>query len=286
MDIESNDMTMQTVPFSISRWEDVFRERFYEDGVAICSGVLTSDRLADFKARLDGIAARERADQTAWFSHGNQRIFNLINKDRAFLDLIDHPVALHMAKTGLGSHVLLSSITANFSLPGNSPQHLHADQGYLPEPWIRAETVNIIFVLDDFTSDNGATRIVPGSHRIGVNPTDTELATVPVIAPAGSLVCMDGRVWHGTGINRTREGIRRAVFAYYCQPYIRQQENFSRSLPAFLFDELSARQQSLLGFDIWMGLGSVNGLPITWMDGRTRIGPTEPRMSMQKRTRE
>lgn len=252
-------------------------ERFFTDldrlGFAIYPDALVSAEVQRLKTLLDSMAHSERKNDRAWFSHKNQRVFNLPQKGVDFLRLIAHPIALEIVDRSLGNQALLSSLTANIALPGNSPQHLHADQEYLPAPWIRAEVINLIWALDEFTNENGATRVVEGSHLIGSLSPKEDFA-FPIKASAGSLICLDGRVWHGTGRNTTSDKPRRALFAYYCRPYIRQQENFSRSLSAKTRSLLSMTERRLLGFDIWMGLGSVNGLPIEWMNGRIRVGPT------------
>ena len=260
---------------STGRVDQAFFDALSAKGYAILPDVLAVGEVESAIQRIDAIAAAERAAAVAWFSHCNQRIFNLTNKGQLFLDLIEHRAAMEIVDRYLGLHCLLSSITANIALPGNRPQPLHADQGYLPQPWLRSEVLNIVYVLDEFTEDNGATRVVAGSHLAGTAPPERELPTEPIVAPAGALICLDGRVWHGTGQNFGPAGARRAIFAYYCRPYIRQQENFSRSLAEELRGSLTPVQRRLLGFDIWHGLGSVNGLPISWMDGRERIGPLE-----------
>jgi len=245
----------------------------HAQGYCVIPGVLTAAEVDQLRKQLDAVAAQEGTAGTAWFSHRNQRVFMLLNKGACFLELIDHALALTLAESLLGKHLLLSSLTANTAAPGNRPQPLHADQGYLPTPWLRVEATNLIWALDEFNASNGATRIVPGSHHLDTEPLTDESPTVPIEAPAGSLVCLDGRVWHGTGVNRT-EHPRRALFAYYCRPYLRQQENFSRSLHLAIRRNLTSRQRELLGFEIWQGLGAVNGLPVQWMDGRERVGPS------------
>jgi hypothetical protein len=258
-----------------ARLDDAFFRALAKTGYAVQPGALSRGEVESLSWLVDQVSEAERRDGTAWFSHGNQRIFNLINKGVRFLGLIDHPLAMQLTEHCLGPHCLLSSMTANIARPSNSQQQLHADQGYLPEPWLRSEVVNIIYALDEFTDENGATRVVPGSHQIGSAPPSQDPPTEPILAPSGALICLDGRVWHGTGRNATHTHMRRAIFAYYCRPYIRQQENFSRSLHAPLLQALTPVQSRLLGLHIWLGLGSVNGLPTTWMDGRPRIGPAD-----------
>ena len=115
--------------------------------------------------------------------------------------------------------------------------YLHSDQDYVPLPWPPFPLVaNIIWMLDDFTEENGATRFIPGSHHedhTGWTPDVMNRRsgeTVAVGGRAGSLVCLDGRVLHQTGANATIGQLRHGIIAYYCQPWIRQQENASLSI--------------------------------------------------------
>lgn len=247
---------------------------FRADGFAVISEVISSKEVNTLTALLDSIAADELSRGVAWHSHGNQRVFNLIGKCAEFRRAFLEPAVLEAVQLCLGEHFLLSSLTANVALPGNEPQQLHADQGYLPEPWHRSEVVNCIWVLDAFRESNGATRYVPRSHVIGASPPNLDLPCSTIEADPGSVVLLDGRLWHGTGANTTASEKRRALFAYYCKPYIRQQENVCRSLPRDILRALTVRERTLLGFDIWQGLGAVDGLPLDWMDGRERIGAT------------
>ena len=115
---------------------------------------------------------------------------------------------------------------------------------------------NIIWMLDDFTDDNGATRFIPGSHHEDHADWTPESIgrrggeTVAVGGSAGSLVCLDGRVLHQTGANTTDDELRHGVIAYYCQPWIRQQENASLSILPHVWPALSPTLR---------GLGSVSG---------------------------
>lgn len=245
-----------------------------EHGYAVMSDVLDPAAVADLRDVVEEVSERERADGSAWFSHGNQRIFMLLNRGHQFVHLAEHPVALAAAEQVLGPHLLLSSITANIACPGNEPQQLHADQQYVHEPWPHPLTVQVVWMLDDFTEANGATRVVPGSHTWGRIPTGPEPSSVRLLGRAGSVGFLDGRIWHGTSTNRTAQERRRGIFAYYCAPYLRQQENVFRSLDPVVRRGLSGRMRALLGYDVWYGLGTVDGLPRSWMGTGQRQGPT------------
>ena len=134
--------------------------------------------------------------------------------------------------------------------------------------------MNVVWALDGFTASNGATVVAPRTHLLRRTPTTELPPLVPVLCPAGSAVVLDGRVWHASGENRTASTVRVAVLAHYCAPYIRQQENIFRSINPDVRRRLTPRQRRLLGYDIWSGLGVVNGLPRDWVDHPDRTGPT------------
>lgn len=257
----------------LSRTETVFDD-FDREGIAVAPGVLGPERVRQLRAILDDVAETERENGTAWRSNGNQRIFMLLNRHEEFLDLIAAPEVLDVVRQRLGPDVLLSSFTANIALPGNVAQALHTDQQYVAPPWQHALTVNVVWMLDDFTEENGGTRYVPRSHAVGWPPVTEDIGTESMTGSAGDVAFIDGRIWHGTGVNRSTGQVRRALFAYYCVPYLRQQENFSRSLDKRVRDRLDANGRELLGFDIWNGLGVVDGLPRDWIGRTNRSGPT------------
>jgi ectoine hydroxylase-related dioxygenase (phytanoyl-CoA dioxygenase family) len=141
--------------------------------------------------------------------------------------------------------------------------YLHPDQVYILRPWPPYPLVaSVMWMLDDFTPENGATRFVPGSHRDATGgPTDQARAAdaVPVTGRAGSVLCFDGRVLHQTGANTTADVLRHGVLTYCCQPWIRQQENSSLSIPPELWPQLSDRVRQLSGLKMYHGLGMIDG---------------------------
>jgi ectoine hydroxylase-related dioxygenase (phytanoyl-CoA dioxygenase family) len=118
-----------------------------------------------------------------------------------------------------------------------------------------ALVANIAWMLDDFTEDNGGTRLVPGSHLVRERGDYALEQTIAAEGPAGSALIFDGRLVHGTGANLTKDEERRAILSYYCRPFVRQQENFFLGLDPKIRASERAEFLRRSGFSIWAGLG-------------------------------
>ena len=238
-----------------------------EWGYCLVEGALSADRVARIRRRLEELAEAEIADGTDYvYENGsNQRIWTLLNKGDEFVELaLDATVQRLMAHL-LGAEFLLSNIDANIAGPGGNPMFLHADQSYVPPPWPPYPLVaNAMWMLDEFTPDNGATRVVPGSHLRGEGPAFGNLPeTVPVTGPAGTVMVFDGRLWHQTGANTTASTRRHGILAYYCRPFIRQQENWFLSIDRAVLERHGPVLRHLLGYDNYLSLGMIDGMPRT-----------------------
>lgn len=226
----------------------------HDHGVAILEGALDASETADVRARLLRAAelSEARGFPTTNYEFDpdgrNVRVFMLFNLDPIFLDLIVRPLARTFVHAALGEQFAISNFSANVLGPGAGSMVLHADQGYATEPWPPVPlAVNVGWLLDDFTEEVGATRYVPGSHLHGHNPDPgTTYESVSVEAPAGTLLVMDGRVWHQSGINRTTDRHRAALFGYYVRPWIRPQVNWNVFLDPEVAASLDAEMLDLL----------------------------------------
>ena len=119
--------------------------------------------------------------------------------------------------------------------------------------------INIMWMLCDFSSQIGATRIVPGSHLSGRQPKKGLFAEQDVIsaeAPAGTAMVIDGRLWHGTGANITDEP-RLGILQTMCGPQFRPQENYTVGVSTEILEDASPRLRALLGFKTWNAYGRV-----------------------------
>lgn len=241
-------------------------EALERDGYCVIEDVLSPGEVARVRSRLVAVAQGEAAagiDTGRREGPRNQRVYALTHKGCEFVFLLEHPVLWAMMTHLLGPDFMLSSITANIAGPGGQAMTLHPDQGYIPPPWPPYPLVaNMMWMFDDFTEANGATRLVPGSHRRAAGgPVDQGQArdAVPATGRAGSVLCFDGRVLHQTGANTTVDVLRHGVLTYCCRPWIRQQENSSLSIPEPLWPQLSDKVRQLVGLKMYAGLGMIDG---------------------------
>jgi ectoine hydroxylase-related dioxygenase (phytanoyl-CoA dioxygenase family) len=152
---------------------------------------------------------------------------------------------------------LLSSFSANMPGKGTGrPGPLHADQLPIPSPWQFDCTANCVWLIDDFTEENGATQYVPGSHKLGRHPTAQELAeakTKPMTGKAGGMLFWGGQLWHQTGVN-TSGASRIGILSYYVRGFMRQSENFVVSADRDALEGASDLLKTLMGFTPYCGM--------------------------------
>lgn len=232
-----------------------------QQGYCIIPDVLTAEQVSGLRERLAQQAQGELARGVAFRDGGptspNQRVWNLVNKGRVFRDLMLHPVIEQLMSHLLGEDFLLSSLTANIAGTGGDPMAMHTDQGYVGFWTPRPVVANIAWLLDDFVEANGATRLAPASHLTDRGSAPPSAAdSVAAEGPTGSILCFDGRIWHGTGANRT-DRPRRALLSYHCRPFVRQQENFALGLDPAIRGAERPALLNRLGFQTWSGLGRV-----------------------------
>jgi ectoine hydroxylase-related dioxygenase (phytanoyl-CoA dioxygenase family) len=200
------------------------------DGFAVVPGVLDDARMDPIRDRLAELSAQEgdRAGLEVHQEVGTARLSDLVNKGEVFDVFYTHPVVLAGVAHVLEGDLKLSSLNSRAALPGQGHQGLHADWGPL-DLSEGFQVCNSIWLLDGFTPENGATRVVPGTHRFGQSPADVledPSAAHPdeqlLLAPAGTVVIFNSHLWHGGTTNRT-DRPRRAVHSYFTRRHQPQQ---------------------------------------------------------------
>ena len=229
------------------------------DGYCIVEGVVPPDEVAAIKAELQTVLDAIPHGRNDFEGFKTRRIYALFAKTRRFDEWATHPLVLVVLARVLGPHYQLSAPTGIEIGPGEVAQVLHRDDSIYPLPEPHGEVVvNTMWPLDDFTEANGATRIIPGSHRWSDRPGDGA-ATVAAEMPAGSVMFYTGSVWHGGGANTTDRS-RLGVILEYLVSWLRPQENHLLGVPREVAARLPERLQELLGYNIYPPfMGYVDG---------------------------
>ena len=213
--------------------------------------------LAELRSRIHAILDEEgeRAGHEFKTEEHAHRLANLVDKGEVFRRAILLADMLAYVRQVLGADMKLSSLNARSADPmSEAGQPLHVDMGGVPDErgyWV----CNTVWMLDDFTPDNGATRVIPGSHKWGTRPQDVladPLATHPdevlLLGKAGSIAVMNSHLWHGGTANRTTAP-RLAMHAFYCRRDKPQQQYQKALLRPETQANLTADERRILALD-------------------------------------
>lgn len=231
------------------------------DGYLVLEGLLAPDLCKDIASAVSFFLGP--VGRNVFEGNHTQRAYSLPAKTRVCDRLVEHPRVLALLDALLMPNYLLSQLQAIQIGPRESSQFLHYDDGMYPVPRPRAAlSAATIWAITDFTADNGATVVIPGSHNWddARKPADTD-EQVSVVMPAGSVVFFLGTLWHGGGTNRTTAQHRLAVTGQYCQPWLRPQEAFTLSTPPATVRTISENIRRMVGYSIHPPfMGMVNGM--------------------------
>ena len=233
-------------------------EELREHGWVVLPDVLSGDEVAALRAALAPVVAENGLGRNPFEGTRTERVYALLAKCPAVAPLVEHPRILALGDAFLTAGYLLSSVQAVNIHPGETAQALHADDdaGAGPRPR-EPQGFSTMWALDEFTAENGSTRLVPGSHLRSVQEAEVEKA-IPVEMSAGSVLVYLGGVDHGGG-EHTGDAPRLGVSVIYCQPWLRQFENLTLSVPPEIAAQYSTRVQRMLGYSLLGPMGTVDG---------------------------
>jgi ectoine hydroxylase-related dioxygenase (phytanoyl-CoA dioxygenase family) len=241
---------------------DHITEPLLEDGAVIVEGVLDDDLLARFNTELDPLLAEARPDRAkfindaiAWFFGDKTRhVTGVAGKSPVFAnEILVHPVYMAVCDAVLLPNCARYRLNLAHVLdrgPGAMQQLPHRDEAvwiHLPNPHPEIQVASVM-ALVDFTADNGATVVVPGSHRWEPDRQAAPDDFVAAEMPAGSAVIYLGSTIHGGGANVTTDQWRRGMHLSYCVGWLRTEENQFLATPLDVARRLLRASQEVLGY--------------------------------------
>jgi ectoine hydroxylase-related dioxygenase (phytanoyl-CoA dioxygenase family) len=250
-----------------------------EQGYIVLERLLDTGVLEQIRAAL-ALDLDQHRGRNRFEGQATERLYTLVARHRVFQDLVEHPRILRLCDRLLQPGYLLTASQSICIYPGERAQAWHTDDSFYPIPRPRpAISISVIFAVDDFTAENGATQIAPGSHVLGDAVIDAILArldftprpasgpgsdgaeaplpgdlagrVIDAVMPAGSAIVFLGTLVHRGGANRSTRP-RLALSNQYCQPWARQQENYTLAVPPgqVRAQSMSQRVRALLGYSI------------------------------------
>jgi ectoine hydroxylase-related dioxygenase (phytanoyl-CoA dioxygenase family) len=242
---------------AIGATPDVLTQEEYDhldaQGFLILRDVVDEEWLAGIRRRIAELLEIEGADagREVPKQEGVDMLGDLFSKGEVFLRMLREPRVLAAAAHALEQDIKVAAINFRAARPGDGNQALHSDYGSL-----RADggfkLCNSMWLLDDFTLENGGTRIVAGTHiggRLPEHELDDPQAPHPeqivVEERAGTVVVFNGHTWHGGTLNTT-ERARRGITLAYTRRDEQQQYDLRTNFRADVRETLSPAERFLL----------------------------------------
>jgi ectoine hydroxylase-related dioxygenase (phytanoyl-CoA dioxygenase family) len=232
-------------------------ERLERDGYTVLADAIEPALIDALAADLCRLQAELQVRPATNLFEGvhTLRIYNLLALGALYQAVPVHQSVLPLVERVLDRGCLVSSLSAISIGPGESAQPLHADDQLIPLPRPHVPIIcNTMWALTDFTAENGATRLVPGSHKSAAAPVPfAPCDTIAAEMKRGSVLIFNGSLWHGGGPNLT-DAPRLGLAMNYCAGWMRQQENQQLGIPIAVARSFSPRLRKLVGFGLYKNL--------------------------------
>ena len=264
---------------SAERFSEALRD-VHDCGYTVIDNVMTENELDAYRDILNAHMAQSPTGRNVFEGTKSHRLYALLAKSPLFANMIQHPLAMAFAEHFLGPTCLLSACLSINLHPGETVQPWHTDDGHISVPQPHGIFgISVFWALDDTNEENGATEILPYSHRWDSHEIDGRLdnahfaqrddldgsveenaAAVKATMPAGSVMIMRSDVWHRGGANHTDQD-RMIVTPQYCAGWARPLESMLLAVPPEKAASLPRRTQELLGYSIHTPfMGYVDGM--------------------------
>lgn len=243
-----------------------------EQGYAVVERFLSADTIKKIRTAFNTEVPITEMRAIGTETGRTWRAHNLLAKTRAADDVFLDPRLLAIVDGVIGRYKQINVTTLFNTLPGETKQLLHQDDGLWPIPRPHPPFLcNALFAFDDFTKENGATHLVPHSHKWTL-PVNQDAETIQVEMQSGSVVFWDGGMWHAGGANSTEDQERMGFFISHQVSYLRPQEMQPLAIPPTVVRNMPHQLQRLVGYHTF-GLGVDGRDPIDVLNDGLVVHP-------------
>lgn len=223
-------------------------------GYVLIPEVLSATQAEEARSLVLKLVEDERQQGKLLIDGKRERLFSLVYKGEIFEFMVQHPKVIDVIEQILGEDMTLGGFSAHVLKPGATNMGVHVDYPYWtmkpPFPASPVMEVQVIWMVEDFTEDNGAPIFVPGSQKF-CSPPDLEhfsKAAQKIIGKAGSVVISHGLCWHDTSVN-SAEKPRVSILGNYAPKFVRPLEDPSHDMRQEVVDRASPKLKQLLGHE-------------------------------------
>ena len=251
--IGDNDAVNDIPRFDAATSVDAVEAGLREQGCAVVEGLATAEQLDRIAAELDAHLRTTAPGADEFTGRNTRRTGSLLARSPSFRDLAAHPLVLGALDRVLADHATSYQLHLTQVIeigPGEPAQLVHRDQwafDFFPFPAGFEVECHTMWAMDDFTEENGATRVIPGSHRWQDKLRPANEQTVAAEMPKGSVLLYLGSLYHGGGANLSSQP-RRGINVGYTLSWLRQEENQYLACPPEVARELPEPLARLAGY--------------------------------------
>lgn len=236
-----------------------------EDGAVIIKSLFTKDQIhrlnEEVQPSMDKLDVGSKHSEEwvkEFFGDNTKRLNNVVSLSKTFREEILESELIHQLCEEIylkdaGGYWMNSAQVIDIGPPSKA-QPLHRDQWQFPifthcGPNAPEASINFVVALTEFSDENGATRVIPGSHKwADFNENGTPEDTIPAEMEVGDACFITGKVVHGGGANRTKDSTRRGITLVFQCSYLTPEEAYAFNVPKEIARTLSPRGQRMIGF--------------------------------------
>lgn len=243
-------MTLNRLPNTATA--EQISQSLREHGYVIVDELASAEQMDRIAAEMAPYIQDTAYGKDNFIGHRIKRTGSLIARSPAARELVMHPCVLGATELFLAHasafQLHLTQIISVF--PGSPAQMLHQDElawDFFPFPDDYQVQCNLLWAMTDYTEENGATRIVPGSQFVGRKQKYSEEQSIAAVMKRGSALFYTGKIYHGAGSNRS-DAIRQAINITYAVGWVRQEENQYLSCPREIAQTLPDDLLKVMGY--------------------------------------